>query len=110
MPRIKLNLPHPSIPWTKVPNVVFDRLLPTLRDTELRLLLILIRQTSGWQREGKAITITYGRLKNRSGRQSEAVSFALKALEKRGLIHRDVARTEYRGDSPGTGGVGKRTQ
>ncbi len=33
---------------TQIPNVVFDELLPRLKDVELRVLLIVIRQTLGW--------------------------------------------------------------
>ena len=33
---------------TQVPNVVLDELLPRLKDVELRVLLIVIRQTLGW--------------------------------------------------------------
>ncbi len=34
-----------------VPNRLVDEVLPTLKDTELRVLLIVLRQTLGW-REG----------------------------------------------------------
>lgn len=91
---MKLQLPPPSVPWTKVPNIVFDRLLPQLKDTELRLLLLLIRQTAGWNRNGRSVSMTYTLLKRRSGRESEALSLALRSLERRGLIHREIARTE----------------
>lgn len=87
MPRLKLTLPTPSTPWTKVPNVLLDRLLPTLKDTELRVLLLLIRQTSGWNHEDRAVMLSYRSLIQRTGRKSEALSHALRALKQRGLIH-----------------------
>ena len=34
--------------FTKVPNEVFDKLLPKLTMAELKILLIIIRQTNGW--------------------------------------------------------------
>ena len=34
--------------FTKVPNLVFDKLLPNLTMAELKILLIIIRQTNGW--------------------------------------------------------------
>ena len=34
--------------FTKVPNEVFDKLLPSLTMAELKILLIIIRQTNGW--------------------------------------------------------------
>jgi len=33
---------------TQVPNFVLDELLPTLSDVELRIVLIVTRQTLGW--------------------------------------------------------------
>lgn len=33
---------------TQIPNIVLDELLPRLKDMELRVLLIIIRQTLGW--------------------------------------------------------------
>ena len=87
MPRLKLTLPPPSTPWTKVPNVLFDKVIPNLKDTELRILLILIRKTSGWQRPGHPTVLSYRTLMARSGRGSDAVGKALKSLKARGLIH-----------------------
>lgn len=82
---MKANLP--GTPWTKVPNALLDRLMPTLKDTELRILLVLIRATSGWNREGKSVPLTYRALMARTGRHSEAVANAIAELSKRGLIH-----------------------
>lgn len=87
MPRIRLLLPIGRSSWTKVPNRLLDRLLPELRDTELRILLHLIRQTAGWQREGKEVRLTYRQLMEATGRRSEAVASALASLRSRGLIH-----------------------
>lgn len=88
MPRLKLTLPPPSTPWTKVPNVLFDKVIPHLKDTELRILLILIRQTSGWHRDNQTIMLTYRTLMARSGRGHDAVSRALRTLRDLGLIHK----------------------
>ena len=35
-----------------VPNARFDSVLPTLKNTELRFLLVVLRQTAGW-RDGR---------------------------------------------------------
>jgi len=88
MPRLKLTLPPPSTPWTKVPNVLFDEVIPNLKDTELRILLILIRQTSGWHRDNQTILLTYRTLMARSGRGHDAVSRSLRTLRDLGLIHK----------------------
>jgi hypothetical protein len=73
-----------------VPNTLFDEVLPTLRDTELRVLLIVVRQTLGW-REGRTRYkrrdwLSRSQLTRRTGRASEAVSAAVDALARRGLI------------------------
>ena len=43
-----------------VPNSVLDALMPTLRDTELRVLLVVIRQTLGWQERSGARRVWQG--------------------------------------------------
>jgi hypothetical protein len=76
--------------FVPVPNALFDEVLPTLRDTELRVLLIVVRQTLGW-REGRTRYkrrdwLSRSQLTRRTGRASEAVSAAVDALVRRGLI------------------------
>jgi predicted transcriptional regulator len=87
MPKIKLKLMGSMTPWTKTPNIIIDKLMPMLRDTEMRVLLILLRSTVGWNRGEHPVMLSYSMLMQRSGRSSEAISKALKALEDRGLIH-----------------------
>lgn len=94
MPRIRLLLPGNQTPWTKIPNFLLDRLLPELKDTELRLLLVIVRQTLGWQREGRPVIISYRTLMKRTGRGSEAVSKAIRALHARGVIHSPHAKRQ----------------
>ena len=88
MPRIRVLIPNLAHSWTKVPNILFDKLMPDLKDTELRVLLLMIRQTNGYGREGRAVILPYHQLTKRTGRASEAVSLALKSLATRGLIHK----------------------
>ena len=77
---------------TPVPNDVLDRVMPTLRDTELRVLLIVVRQTLGWQvgadpaRRKDRDWLTQSQLRQRTGRASEAVSHAVDKLVQAGLI------------------------
>ncbi len=77
---------------TPVPNALLDRVMPTLRDTELRVLLVVVRQTRGWQ-EGPHISqrkerdwLTQSQLMGRTGRGSGAVAQAVEALVQAGLI------------------------
>lgn len=77
---------------TPVPNDLLDRVMPTLRDTELRLLLVVVRQTLGWQdgpdpsRRKERDWLTQSHLMRRTGRASEAVSAAVDGLVRAGLI------------------------
>ena len=92
--------PSKSVPFEKVyaggttpvPNDLLDRIMPTLRDTELRLLLVVVRQTLGWQ-DGPTSSqrkerdwLTQSQLMRRTGRASEAVARAIDALLRGNLI------------------------
>lgn len=77
---------------TPVPNVLLDRVMPILRDTELRVLLVVARQTRGWQ-DGPSSSqrkerdwLTQRQLMGRTGRGSGAVAHAVDALVQAGLI------------------------
>ncbi|MCW3053457.1 MAG: Bacteriophage replication protein, partial [Chthonomonadales bacterium] len=83
----------PTIPpqSTPFPNAFIDTIMPTLRDTEWRLLCIIVRQTLGWhERESMSRKqqdwLTQRQLMRRTGRASAAVSHAIDALVRRNLI------------------------
>ena len=77
---------------TPVPNDLLDGVMPGLRDTELRILLVVVRQTLGWQegpdpkRRKERDWLTQSQLMRRTGRASGAVSRAVDALVRAGLI------------------------
>jgi len=77
---------------TPVPNGLLDRVMPMLRDTELRVLLVVVRQTLGWQdgpdsaQRKEKDWLTQGQLMRRTGRASGAVSRAVDALVRAALI------------------------
>lgn len=90
--------PHNGMPLslaggtTPVPTALLDRAMPQLRDTELRVLLVVVRQTLGWQ-VGKdpylrkeRDWLTQSQLMRRTGRASGAVARAVDALVRHGLI------------------------
>ena len=87
---------------TPFPSYLIDQVMPTLKDTEWRLLCIVVRQTLGWKEgEGRKRRdwLSQQQFKVRTGRASEAVSRAIDALVRRGLIE----VTDVRGrilDSP----------
>lgn len=77
---------------TSVPNDLLYRVMPMLRDTELRVLLVAVRQTLGWQsgtnpaRRKERDWLTQSQLMRRTGRASGAVAHAVDALVQAGLI------------------------
>lgn len=76
--------------FTAFPNILIDTLLPTLKDTEWRLLCVIVRQTVGWsERDGKRKQrdwLTQRQLIARTGRNSAALSAAIDVLVRRRLI------------------------
>ena len=84
---MRLTLPASYAGWTKTPNYLIDGLMPELRDTELRVLLVVVRGTTGWNRDGRFIGLPYRTLMLRTGRKSEAIAGAIASLRARGLIH-----------------------
>ncbi len=88
MPRIKPE--HKPIGTTPFPNILLDRVMPRLTDTQWRLLCVIVRQTFGWRdRNGdrkRADWLSHSQLKRRTGRHSAAISRAIDALVRSGLI------------------------
>ena len=77
-------------PFTPLPNAFIDEVMPTLKDTEWRLLCVIVRQTLGWQdgenRRKERDWLTHRQLQSRTGRASEALSRAVDSLVTKGLI------------------------
>jgi hypothetical protein len=77
-------------PFTAFPCVLIDRVMPTLKDTEWRLLCVIVRQTVGWSANGRKHKrldwLTQRQLMARTGRNSAAISNALNTLVKRRLV------------------------
>ena len=81
---------------TPFPNVLLDTVMPLLKDTEWRILCVIVRQTLGWlegagngHKEGDRKSrdwLTHSQLKQRTGRNSAAICKAVHSLVRRGLI------------------------
>src|SRR6187397_1445197 len=76
---------------TQIPNIVLDQYLRTLKASELKVLLVIIRQTNGWidTRTGKRKTrdrISHSQFKDKTGLCSKIISKATQSLVLRGLI------------------------
>ena len=77
---------------TAVPNIVFDKHLPYLKEAELKVLLIIIRQTHGWvdKRTGRRKTrdrISHSQFMTKTALSRRIVSAAIKSLVEKGLIN-----------------------
>ncbi len=74
---------------TALPNALFDALLPTLGDTELRVLLVVARSTLGWKQgtgRKERDWLSHRQLQKRTGRSGAPVSRAIDSLVRRGLL------------------------
>ena len=77
---------------TPFPNLLLDEAMPRLKDTEWRVLCVIVRQTLGWQvdertkQRKEADWLTHSQLKRRTGRASEALSKAVDVLVRDGWI------------------------
>jgi hypothetical protein len=76
---------------TPFPNALLDKAMPRLKDTEWRLLCVIVRQTLGWQDQVTQTRkehdwLNRAQLKARTGRNNEALSLAIHALVTNGYI------------------------
>jgi hypothetical protein len=76
---------------TPFPNPLLDEVMPKLRDTEWRVLCVIVRQTRGWRdphtgRRKRSDWLTHRQLLRRTGRASAAVCRAIQRLVSNRLI------------------------
>lgn len=98
--------------YTQVPDELFDLLLPTLADNELRVLLYIIRRTFGFKRDSDTISLSQmvngittreGQvLDTGTGLSKSSVARGLKSLRERGVIVATRNASAERGDQPTT--------
>lgn len=69
-----------------LPVLFIDERMPDLKDSELRVILAVARQTCVAGRETRSAWLTHAELCRRTGRASEAISGAIDALVKKGLL------------------------
>jgi hypothetical protein len=87
--------------FVPVPTVYLDRAMPVLTDTELRVLLVVIRQTLGWTAGSQNGTrkerdwISLRQFEAKTGRGHTALSRAIQ-----GLVEQEVILVEDRSANP----------
>lgn len=78
---------EPTIPF---PAKLVDLAMPSLSDSQWRVLCVIVRQTLGWTSPGGARKerdwLSHSQLRRRTGRSGGAVSSAVETLDRRGLI------------------------
>lgn len=70
--------------YTQVPNELFDEILPTLKEGELKILCIIMRQTFGWNKQWDRISMS--QLEKKTGMLRKAVNNSLKSLINKKLV------------------------
>lgn len=76
---------------TQVPNFLFDTLLPKLTESELKILLVVIRQTIGWldKRTGKRKVrdrISIGQFVKKTGLSKRTINNSIQSLVLKQLL------------------------
>jgi len=76
---------------TQVPNLILDQYLRILSASELKILLVILRQTNGWidKRTGSRKTrdrISYSQFMAKTGYSRRILTKTIQSLENRGLI------------------------
>ena len=84
--------------YTQTPNDVFA-LIPEMKDAELRVTLIIVRETFGWQQGGSAAMLSLTDLMGLTGLSRQGVLNGLNAGKARGTIYQikgeRTAKTAY---------------
>ena len=72
--------------YTQVPNEFFDEMIPNLKEGELRILLVIMRQTLGWKKERDRISLS--QIAKKTGMERKSVCRSLKSLIELGLVEK----------------------
>jgi phage replication O-like protein O len=70
--------------FTAIPNEILDVLLPHLKPSELKVLLVIIRKTYGWHKRKDWISIN--QFVSMTGLSSKSVSSSLQTLEEQHVV------------------------
>lgn len=74
--------------FTQTPNDLFDHWLPRLNETELKVLLVIMRKTFGWNRQRDFISTS--QLEKLTGQSHPSILKAVKSLQSKGLISKET--------------------
>ncbi|CAB4133830.1 Bacteriophage lambda, GpO, N-terminal [uncultured Caudovirales phage] len=74
--------------YTQTPNICFDEIFKTLKEGELRVILVIIRQTFGWHKAYDRISLS--QLADKSGILKTSVCRSLNSLIQKGLVQKKI--------------------
>ena len=77
-----MKIPAPN--HTQTPNDLFDHWLPLLKESELKVLLVIIRKTFGWHKQRDQISLS--QLEQFTGLSESSVLSAIKSLVEKGVV------------------------
>jgi phage replication O-like protein O len=84
IPSFKISAPN----HTQTPNICFDEIFKTLKEGELRVILVLIRQTFGWHKTHDRISLK--QLSEKTGMLVPSVCRSLASLIEKGLVVKNM--------------------
>jgi hypothetical protein len=79
-----IYIPEPN--FTQTPNVFIDKIMPMLTNAEFRVASVIIRETCGWQRNWKEMTLE--KLEIATGLTRKSVIAGTNGLLKKGFIEK----------------------
>lgn len=71
--------------YTKVPDVILDQHLKSLSEAELKVLLVIIRNTIGWHKERDRLA--YSQIKAKTQLSGRSITTAIESLSNRNYIN-----------------------
>ena len=75
--------------YTPISNILFDNFIPMLTGAELKILLIILRQTDGWQKDRDKMTIS--QLQEKTGLSKRIITETIQKL----IIKKLIVVTDY---------------
>ena len=87
-----MGYPKPS--YTQTPNVLFDDHLAEMGDAELKVVLVVCRQTFGWHKESDRLSIS--QFEKKTGMSRQGVLNGIGSAIDRGIIGREKEGQSFR--------------
>lgn len=81
-----MTVPAPN--YTQTPNDLFDHWLPHLGGVELKVLMVIMRQTFGWHKTREKISLSF--FQKLTGSNRTNICNALNALIEKGLVSKEI--------------------